>query len=256
MHKKRISGLGERIKKARKKLKWTQEELALFFGFQSKATIERYEKDLRCPEEKIIEWVKKVERLTAEKAHNSFDDKLNNAKKQRLLQKVSGHFSPEEKHINPGGYPSTYSNKNGYFSPGNLHRKVASVEKFQLVEQGKLEQELEKGFEQEDKPRKRRIKTVDKHIGFQCPFCGSYITGANHYYSSLARIITMRLINLLKTSVSKDYSDAVYDCIHKIFPDGNPVAEKILSQEGQLEKYEQRHRTMSQDTDKEVKKLN
>jgi len=53
----RKGSVGERIKKARKKLGWTQKRLADHFGFKKHVTILNYEKGLRYPPEKVFRWL-------------------------------------------------------------------------------------------------------------------------------------------------------------------------------------------------------
>ena len=49
--------VAERIKKARKKRKWTQKELADHLGYKSHVTIAQFEKGLRYPPERIFQWL-------------------------------------------------------------------------------------------------------------------------------------------------------------------------------------------------------
>jgi transcriptional regulator with XRE-family HTH domain len=59
---------GQRMIKARKKIGWSQERLAKYFGFKSKGTIANYENDLRYPPEGVFKWLKKIEGLTKKEA--------------------------------------------------------------------------------------------------------------------------------------------------------------------------------------------
>lgn len=59
---------GQRIEKARKKLRWTQEGLASYLGFKSKGTITNYEKDERYPPEKVFKWLEEIEGFTKKEA--------------------------------------------------------------------------------------------------------------------------------------------------------------------------------------------
>ena len=49
--------IGERIRKARKKLSWTQKQLADHLGFRRHVTISNYEKGLRYPPDKVFRWI-------------------------------------------------------------------------------------------------------------------------------------------------------------------------------------------------------
>ena len=63
----RGKNFGERVKSARRRLKWTQGQVAEYLGFKSKATITNYEKNLRHPKKKILEkvlnWTREIEGL-------------------------------------------------------------------------------------------------------------------------------------------------------------------------------------------------
>ena len=47
----------ERIKRARKKKKWTQKQLADYLGYKSHAAIAQFEKGLRYPSKKVFQWL-------------------------------------------------------------------------------------------------------------------------------------------------------------------------------------------------------
>jgi len=53
----RRAPVGERIRKARKKLGWTQKRLAEHLGFKRHVTILNYEKGLRYPPDRVFRWV-------------------------------------------------------------------------------------------------------------------------------------------------------------------------------------------------------
>lgn len=50
----------ERLKKARKKLGWTQKELAKFLGYTSHVSIAQFEMGKRYPSKKVFQWLKEV----------------------------------------------------------------------------------------------------------------------------------------------------------------------------------------------------
>ena len=49
-----------RIKKARKKSRWTQKELANHLGLKSHVPISQYERGLRRPPKKVFKWLKEI----------------------------------------------------------------------------------------------------------------------------------------------------------------------------------------------------
>lgn len=63
----RGKSFSERIRAARRRLKWTQGQVAEYLGFKSKATITKYEKGLRYPKrkvlEKVLKWTREIEGL-------------------------------------------------------------------------------------------------------------------------------------------------------------------------------------------------
>lgn len=63
----RGKSFSERIKAARRRLKWTQGQVAEYLGLKSKATITNYEKNLRYPKKKVLEkvlkWTREIEGL-------------------------------------------------------------------------------------------------------------------------------------------------------------------------------------------------
>ena len=56
----RKGSVADRIKKARKKLRWTQKQAAEHLGFKTHVTFVNYEKGKRYPKEKVFEWLKEV----------------------------------------------------------------------------------------------------------------------------------------------------------------------------------------------------
>jgi len=63
----RGKSFSERIRAARRRLKWNQEQVAEYLGFKSRATITNYEKGLRYPKKKVLEkvlgWAREIEGL-------------------------------------------------------------------------------------------------------------------------------------------------------------------------------------------------
>lgn len=63
----RGKSFGERVRLARRRLKWTQGQVAEYLDFKSKATITKYEKGLRYPKKKVLEkvlgWAREIEGL-------------------------------------------------------------------------------------------------------------------------------------------------------------------------------------------------
>jgi len=75
--------------------------------------------------------------------------------------------------------------------------------------------------------------------------CGTHKKNAPEFYSSLAKVLSLRFVGLLSNSQNSTqndtgYFEAVMDCIHAVFGENNPVIKKALQAEGYLEKYEKR----------------
>lgn len=56
----RRTPVNERIKKARRKKRWTQKELAQHLGYKSHVPITYFEKGLRYPPEKVFQWLEEA----------------------------------------------------------------------------------------------------------------------------------------------------------------------------------------------------
>lgn len=63
----RGKSFGERVRSARRRLKWTQGQAAEYLGFKSKAAIMNYERGSRRPKKKVLEkvlrWTREIEGL-------------------------------------------------------------------------------------------------------------------------------------------------------------------------------------------------
>jgi len=86
----------------------------------------------------------------------------------------------------------------------------------------------------------RKKNSAGNQIGFQCSFCGNFITGATDHYSSMTKIIASRLINLALSSNGQTYCDGVLDSLFKIFGSENRAVRRDLEVAGLLERFEQR----------------
>jgi len=94
-------------------------------------------------------------------------------------------------------------------------------------------EERKEGCEEDTKRIKARTP-----MGFQCPFCGSYIHGVEEYYEALNRTLSMRFIGLLKNrQEGLGHLDAVVDSLRAIFGDNNDLVEDALVKNGPPEAY-------------------
>jgi len=63
----RGKSFGERVRSARRRLKWTQGQVAEYLGLKSKVSIMKYEKGLRYPKKKALgkalKWTREIEGL-------------------------------------------------------------------------------------------------------------------------------------------------------------------------------------------------
>ena len=136
-----------------------------------------------------------------------------------------------------GCYPTRQDFKAKKITPSKntFYRVFGSMEN--AIKQAEL---YEKGeLIPEDEREIKSIKAVSKKGGFQCAFCGNYTNGADGYYSSMAKILAMRFIKLLKSNKGQNYFDGVMDCIYGVFGGKNPVIREALRSAGYLETFEQ-----------------
>ncbi|MQY60391.1 hypothetical protein GH153_00925 [bacterium] len=89
--------------------------------------------------------------------------------------------------------------------------------------------------------REKHLSVVSKKSGFQCWLCGNYTNDADKYYSSMAKILSMRFIKLLKSNKGQGHFDGVMDSIYSVFGGRNPVMRKDLRSAGYLETFEKRY---------------
>jgi hypothetical protein len=100
----------------------------------------------------------------------------------------------------------------------------------------------EKGELVIEEEKKRKVKRpIKEKGGFCCPFCGNYTNNAEEYYSSLETILTIRFLDLLKSSNGQGYFEGVMDCIYAVFGLENSTVRQELRSAGYLEQFDQRH---------------
>jgi len=147
-----------------------------------------------------------------------------------------------------GTIGSAFEEANKYKTVDEFDQKLEEEEKKRQIKSYRRKFKKESKGEQES-PRdeemilqKRRRKTAaDKHIGFQCSFCGNHISGANEYYSTLTKIIYTRLINLAKSVNDQSYCDGVLDSLFMIFGPEKSAVRRELEVAGLLERFDQRN---------------
>ena len=61
-YKDRKESIGKRIRRARKKKGWTQEQLAKHLSISSRVSISHYERGIRPVPEKVMRWLEKMEK--------------------------------------------------------------------------------------------------------------------------------------------------------------------------------------------------
>lgn len=159
-------------------------------------------------------------------------------KKQELIEAL---IEFKSKH---GRYPTRQDFKAKRITPSknvfyrNFGNMESAIKQAELVERGELIVE--------DEQEIKSIKPSSKKGTFQCPFCGSYTTDSEKYYSNLTRTLAMRFVDLLNSNNEQKYSDGVMDCIYKVFGGRNLTVRQALRSSGLLEKFEQRYGTEAQ----------
>lgn len=73
---------------------------------------------------------------------------------------------------------------------------------------------------------------------FQCPICGGWASGVEEFYSSLARILSMRFGNRLRCTNDPVQIEVIFNCIYDVFGKHNSIMNGELARLGYLEAYQ------------------
>ena len=73
--------------------------------------------------------------------------------------------------------------------------------------------------------------------GFNCPFCNSFTTGADKFFSTLNYTLASRYTANLKEAGSQEETNGIFKCIFSTFHVRNKRMNEFLSNEGYLEAY-------------------
>jgi len=260
---------GEILKRARRKLVWTQSSMAKHFEV-NQPLIARWEKgELSIPRE-VVKLAKQVNRMSKKDAQTKFplciisrgdfhinSDVCGNMGKTPTMHNLLGGIShkkgdsvtfPEnskELHAlecfieykkNNNRLPTLQDFINGtmkevtleevreYF--GNLRTAKSLAER---LRKQKIIERREGGYK--ERPGRTGAKTP---LGFQCPFCGSYIRGVEEYYLALNKTLAMRFIDLLKSQNGQkglSHFDGVIDSLGAVYGCNNEIVEDVLAKE-------------------------
>jgi transcriptional regulator with XRE-family HTH domain len=255
-------GLKSRIKKARNKIKWSQEELATFLHLESKSTIARYESGQREPggmlRRKIIRWVRLVERLTVQAAKDEFKGKLlpfNKSPQGPFATKPDGNFPPGDlgdeafrsaprmidgDKVAPGNFPPGKTGK----KEGGERRLASSGGSSSLSIQDSSEV-LISGTKNGTGNQQRACRETDEilarldakaraNASFRCRFCGKVLDSAENYFGQLIDTLVVKLAEAAREGLKDDYSSMLLRCAHSIY--GRDAAFlRTMSQAGYLQ---------------------
>lgn len=122
----KIQGVGEQLKRARKKVNWTQTDLALSLGMAIGA-IAMFESGKRFPRanrdkhQNMMAWIRKVKRLSKEQARVKYPKPPLYSKHPVLNRSLKKCENPAWKNSHdPGGYWTTHKSKTVRISRGEF----------------------------------------------------------------------------------------------------------------------------------------
>ena len=260
---------GEILKRARQKLVWTQSSMAKHFEV-NQPLIARWEKgELSIPRE-VVKLAKQVNRMSRKDAQTKFplriisrgdfhinSDVCVNMGKTPTMHNLLGGFSHKK-----GGSVTFPENskelhalecfieykKNNNRLPTLQDFINEAIKEVTLEEVGEYFGSLRTAKSLAERLRKQKIierrqggykelpgRTGAKTpLGFQCPFCGSYIRGVEEYYSALNKTLAIRFIDLLKSQNGQkglSHFDGVIDSLGAIYGCNNEIVEDVLAKE-------------------------
>ncbi len=137
-----------------------------------------------------------------------------------------------------GRYPTHSDFKNGGISPSKnvYYRRFGGMEN--AIEQAERYENGDLIFEEKKGGATKILKTTKGT--FQCPFCGSWKSRIDEYYSSLTIRLSMRLVDLLESAEDECCFNQVLDCIYAVFGFENSAIRRKLEILGYLRTYEER----------------
>ncbi len=122
---------GELLKSSRKKLGFTQQDLADYFGIGQREIISYWEQGKRPLPEEILKVVKRILRMNKKDAQSQFKRKSSNCKKELSNRGKDVKFIPgEKKYIGQGVYDSNSLHSLGKKSTQNEGGCQFSIEKY------------------------------------------------------------------------------------------------------------------------------
>jgi len=261
---------GEILRKARRKLMWTQSSIAKHFKV-NQPLVARWEKgELSIPIE-VLKLAKQVNRMSAKDAQTKFplciisrgdfhtnSDVFCGILNTPSMHNLSGGFSHKKgdsvtflensKELHALECFIEYK-KNNNRLPTLQDFINETIKEVTLEEVGEYFGDLRTAKSLAERLRKQKIiecreggykehpgRTGAKTpLGFQCPFCGSYIRGIEEYYSALNKTLAMRFIDLLKSQNGQkglSYFDGVIDSLGAVYGCNNEIVKDVLAKEG------------------------
>ena len=257
---------GEILKRARRKLVWTQSSMAKHFEV-NQPLVARWEKgELSIPRE-VVKLAKQVNRMSAEDAQTKFplciisrgdfhtnSDVCGCIGKTPTMHNFSGEIS--HKKGDSVTFPENSKELHAlecFIEYKKNHKRLPTLQDFinetmkeitleevrecfgNLRTAKSLAERLRKQKIVERRERGREGRPGKPLLGFQCPFCGNYIRKPEEYYSALNKTLAMRFIDLLKSQNGQkglSHFDGVIDSLVAIYGCNNEIVEDIIAKEG------------------------
>lgn len=261
---------GEILKKARRKLVWTQSSMAKHFEV-NQPLVAKWEKGKLSIPREVVKLAKQVNRMSRKDAQTKFplriisrgdfhinSDVCGNVDKTPTMHNLLGGIShkkgdsvtfPENsKELHALECFIEYKKNNNrlptlqdFINETIKEVTLEEVREYfgnlrtarslaERLRKQKIIERRERGYK--ERPGSYGAKTP---IGFQCPLCGNYTRNAREYYSSLNKTLAMRFINLLKSQNGQkelSHFDGVIDALGAINGCNHEIVEDVLAKEG------------------------
>ncbi len=260
---------GEILKRARRKLMWTQSSMAKHFEV-NQPLVARWEKGEPSMPIEVLKLAKQVNRMSKKDAKAKFPLRIISRGDFHINSDVCGCIGKTPTLHNLSGEISHKKGDSVTFPENSKelhvlecfleykknHKHLPTLQDFinETMKEITLEEvkecfgDLRIAKSLAERLRKQKIiecreggykehsgRTGAKtSLGFQCSFCGSYTRGVEEYYSALNKTLAMRFIGLLKSQNGQgglSHFDGVIDSMGAIYGHNNEIVESVLAKE-------------------------
>ena len=253
---------GQRLRKARNKLKWSLDDVAIYFNLSSKVNVLRYESGERYPEDfntrgNMEAFIQAVERMKKQEASDKYGPKL--AQKKALLEAqncprkgdtrtASGNFSPGKNSMNFMRPRDGVKHKVGNFSPGNYRKKggVVTSDTNAMPSGAEINADADTEVENESRFKPLPDLVAAKVKGTErCILCGNIRQSNSNYWADLPEWIINRALVLLQVITGdmetadfvKGYGSGILDLLAALMSKKRTQLLAILNREGYVDAF-------------------